>query len=146
MSVVEVAGTRFSGVEIGTASGAGNGYVIGTTPVVEMLRVDNSANRVYLVGVKYSHHRRDEPSRGEREPDEYVRITMLVDGGPWRQCLWKRDTPHMIEVTLNEPGDFVAWEPGVWHQWWPQGPASMVTISFQRVAAEQCVGANAQDG
>ena len=134
MPVTVTAGAKFGGVEFGTASGTGNGYVIGTTHIVELLRVDSQANRAHLIGFKYSHHELSDPPRGPRPPDQYVRITMLVAGASWHQRFWLADRRETVSLLLSESGDFVAWEPNIWHEWQPKGPATMVMISFRRYA------------
>ena len=138
MSVKVMSGARFEGVDFGTASGTGHGYVVGTTPVVPMLHVvpqgSLNTNPAELIGMKYSHHDR-KATAGFRAPcdRDCVRITMLVAGGPWRQKLWI-DQQHWVDVRLSEPGDFVSWTTGVAHWWKCAGNrATMLTLTYRHM-------------
>ena len=131
MAVTIINGERFAGVEFSSVSDvSSNGYFLGETSKSSLLRVDQGQRSAKLAGVKYWEHKAFEPSGGERGPDHYVRVVMLVSGGPWRQRVWNNLTGESVEVRLNAPGDFMAWKPGMSHQWWPEGAATMVTVSF----------------
>jgi hypothetical protein len=133
LAIVVVSGQQVEGVEYGTAHGAAQPYIVGCTPVVEMLRVDNDRNKSRLVGVKYSHHRLSDPLKGPRGVEmEQIRVTMLVSGGPWQQRCWRECQSDGITLQLQEPGDFIAWGPGVNHEWKPLGDATMITVGFVR--------------
>lgn len=135
MSVIVLHGGAFPGVEFGTATGHANrGYIIGSTPIVEFLRADKS-NPANLTGVKYSHHEVADPIEGPREPTTDIRITMLVDGGPWYMHVWSKEADRSVEVVLCGPGAFIAWLPGVWHEWRPLGRATMATVSLSRAGS-----------
>lgn len=108
-------------------------WIIGTTPVSEMLRVDNSTNRAMLVGVKYSRHRPTDEPKGDVKPDVFTRVTMLVDGGPWEQRMWNPDEGLDVTYRLNAPGDYIAWQPGPFHRWNPIGNATMISVSYIRL-------------
>jgi hypothetical protein len=145
MAVCIVAGKEIDGVIFDTATGREhNGYVAGSTPIHPMLLVDQQ-NPATLVGVKYSHHEAD-VGGGDREPDGYVRMTMLVQGGPWRQRLWRQNPEESVEVLLLEPGDLIAWEPGLYHSWTPLGSSTMLTVSIIRDAANNPIEAGQQRG
>lgn len=137
MAVQIVAGEEFPGVQYGNAND--QDYIIGSTPIVEILRVDDS-HPARLVGVKYSQHIVGDPRGMNRRPDNFVRVTMLIAGGPWRQRMWIPDEPRSVEFLLHEPGDFIAWEPGAAHSWSPMGEATMLTVSFERMAKNAGVG------
>lgn len=135
LMVTIVDGSEFPGVHAGRAPGTGNGYVVGFTPVCELLRVDDEGCRAALVGLKYSHHSVTNTLVGPRPPTEDVKVTMLVGGGPWRQRVWREGTHEVVEYVLTELGDYVAWTQGLWHEWWPCAEATtMVTLSFRRPA------------
>ena len=129
MAATIISDAEFPGVTVGTAQGTVMGDVVRSTPIHPMLLV-NSQNPASLIGMKYSHHRSTDSLVGPRPPDSFVRIAMLVAGGPWRQRIWNQRS--RVELRLKNPGDFVAWEPGVWHEWTPEGDATMLTLSFQR--------------
>jgi hypothetical protein len=133
MAVVVVSGASFSGVDFGTAPG--DAYVIGATPVSELLRVDEAEYAAALIGAKYYHHPAGDPGGANRQPDALVRMTMLVSPGRWRQKLWSEESGHSVEVLLQAPGDFIAWVPGLWHSWHPELESTMLTISFKRKSA-----------
>jgi hypothetical protein len=131
MAVSVISGTSVDGVEYGTAPGTGHGYVVGNTPALEMLRVDADEHPARLVGIKYSHHFPTDLPKGPRPVEkEQVRITMLVSGGPWQQTCWRSSGGSRITLLLQKPGDFIAWGPGIVHEWMPLGNASMLTIGF----------------
>ena len=132
MAIVVVSGDRFDGVDFGTAPGTG--YIIGTTPISELLRVDEAEHSAALIGAKYYHHPAGDPGGAKRPPDALVRMTMLVSEGRWRQKLWWAESGHSLEVLLQEPGDFIAWVPGLWHSWYPELASTMLTVSFRRRA------------
>jgi hypothetical protein len=129
MAVVVVLGERFAGADFGTAPG--RGYVIGTTPISELLRVDEAEHAAALIGVKYYHHPADDPRGANRPPDPFVRMTMLVSRGRWRQKLWSVKSGDSVEVVLQEPGDFIAWGPDLWHSWYPELASTMLTVSYR---------------
>jgi hypothetical protein len=133
MAVVVLSGDKFEGVDFGTAPGTA--YVIGTTPVSELLRVDEGDHAASLVGVKYYHHPADDSGGANRTPDGFVRATILVSPGRWRQRVWSAETGQSVEVVLQAPGDFIAWTPGLWHSWFPEKASTMLTISLRRAAA-----------
>ena len=76
MAVVVVSGEKFPGVDFGSAPGTG--YIIGTTPVCELLRVDEADFAATLVGVKYYHHSSGDPNGSNRPPVDLLRMTMLM--------------------------------------------------------------------
>lgn len=129
MGVAVLSGQRFPGVDFGSAPGAG--YIIGTTPITPLLLVDEWERAARLVGVKYYHHPAGDPGGADRRPDPYVRLTMLVSYGRWRQKVWS-DAGQAVEVLLHQPGDFIAWEPGLWHSWFPEADSTMLTVSISR--------------
>jgi hypothetical protein len=104
MGVVVLAGERFEEVDFGSASGSG--YVIGTTPISELLRVDEAEHAAAIIGMKSYHHPADDPGGAERPPDSYVRMTMLVSQGQWRQRVWS-ELGQSVEVMLQKPGDLL---------------------------------------
>jgi hypothetical protein len=120
-------------VAIGTAPGTGKKqYFIGSDifPDVSMLLVDPKRRPALLKGVKYSKHAVGDPLKGRVPADEQYRVTMLLEGGPWYMSLW--DKNEQCEVKLWDRGDYVAWEPGVEHEWRPLGTATMLTVGFLR--------------
>jgi hypothetical protein len=131
VTISVVSGAAFGDVHSGNADAAKSGYFIGFDPAIELLRVDGGQHPAQLMGAKFSQHSAGDTA-GKRPPDSFVRVTMLVHGGPWRQALWKEGSSDFVELRLNAPGDFIAWEPGTWHQWWGEGQATMVTINFIR--------------
>lgn len=133
MTVAVVSGERFAGVDYGTAPGTG--YAIGTTPISELLRVDEAEHAAAMIGTKYYHHPVGDLGGSNRPPDALVRMTMLVSNGRWRQKVWSEDTGQSVEVLLQEPGDFIAWVPGLWHSWYPELASTMLTVSFKRKSA-----------
>lgn len=130
MAVAIVSGSKFSGVDFGTAPG--NSYVIGAAPICEILRVDEDDHAASLIGVKYYHHQQGDPAGSNRPPDALVRMTMLVSQGLWRQRVWSTETGQSVEVLLQEPGDFIAWVPGLWHSWYPEKGSTMLTVNCRR--------------
>jgi hypothetical protein len=152
MAVEILSGDEFPGVKYGTASGRerekkgddndrSGMYIVGCTPVIEMLRVDKEWP-ASIIAVKYSHHELSDTLSEERGPDDDFRITMLVDGGPWHQRVWRQrpirsaiNQPgdnESITVLLMRPGDYIAWSPGLSHRWRPEGRTTMVTVSIRR--------------
>src|SRR5437867_4431819 len=107
MAITIISGAVFTGVEAHNAPGTGNGYVIGTTPVCEFLRVDEGDHAAGLIGLKYSHHSVTDPACLDRKAYDHVKMTMVVSGGPWRQWLWIPGTQQSVEFTLSGPGDFI---------------------------------------
>jgi|GEM_PF-2813278 len=136
MAITVVEGKLFNGVEVANAEDAKGGYFVGFSATVNFLCVDET-HPASLVGVKYSTHEVNDTA-GPRPPDGHVRVTMLVSGGPWRQRMWSEDTLASVELLLNSPGDFIAWTPGLLHQWWAQGPATMVTVTLDQSASMSC--------
>ncbi len=102
----------------------GHEWVISSTPVTSILRVDETDHRAELVGVKYSNHYLDDNPKGNRKPDEYTRVTMLVSGGPWEQRMWNPRTRLNVTYRLN------AWQPGPYH---PRGQATLVTVTYRKL-------------
>ena len=139
MAVAVVSGEKFDGVDFGTAPGTG--YIIGTTPISELLRVDEAEHAVAMIGAKYFHHPAGDPGGSDRKPDSQVRVTMLVNQGRWRQRVWSAETGKSVEVFLQEPGDFIAWIPGLWHSWYPELASTMLTVGYKRKSAEPVAGA-----
>ena len=131
--VTIVEGVEGNLVVVGSAGDPGQEWLIGFTPVVELLRVDDTEFPALLNGVKFSRHHPLDPVKGDRQPDEFTRVTMLVEGGPWRQRMWHPASGLDVTYQLNAPGDFVAWHPGPWHRWTPLGAATMITVNFTRV-------------
>ncbi len=131
MTVTKISGEKFHEVEFGTAPGTGTGYIIGMEPIAEFLRVDENEHAARLIGVKYSRHEAGDQRHEDSPPDEDVRITMLVEGEPWRQRVWHDGSHQSIELILNDPGAFIAWKPSVWHFWSSQGNSTMFTVSFR---------------
>lgn len=130
MAVQIVIGGQFDGVACGTASGGGNGYVVGSTPVCDLLHVDKDRPAT-LVGLKYFHHHAGH-SLDDRPADKDYRITMLVSPGRWRQKIWRENSGQSIEVILQAPGDFIAWAPGHLHSWCAESDSTMLTLTFRR--------------
>jgi hypothetical protein len=134
MAVEVVSGEKFSGVDFGTAPGTG--YVIGSTPICELLRVDEGKHPAALLGMKYYHHPAGDLQGAVRPADLNHRMTMLVSQGRWRQKVWS-ERGESVEVLLNEPGDFIAWAPGLMHSWFPELASTMLTVNFKRKNAEE---------
>jgi hypothetical protein len=136
MAVEVLSGDRFDGVDFGTARG--KGYIIGTSPVSELLLVDLESKKgplAEMYGVKYFHHNQGDMSDEARMPDpnaRLTRMTMLVSQGRWRQRVWLREKNRSIELLLKEPGDFIAWGPDLWHSWYAESASTMLTVSFQK--------------
>ncbi len=104
-------------------------YVVGYAQAV--LEVDKANTLVAIRGVKYSTHLESAEERPDAPPDDETRITILLVGGPWRQCMWlKPDKSDLVEFTLERPGDYLVWEPGYYHKWQPLGDATMLTVSL----------------
>lgn len=129
MGAIVISGEKFAGVDFGSAPGSG--YVIGTTPISELLRVDEGSHAAAIIGMKYYHHPTGDPGGNERPPDLFCRMTMLVSQGRWRQRVWSKDG-QSVEVLLHKPGDFITWVPGLWHCWFPEADSTMLTVSFKR--------------
>jgi hypothetical protein len=129
MGIAILSGEKFDGVDFGSA--CGSGYVIGTTPISELLRVDEAEHAAVIIGMKYYHHPAGDPRGATRPPDSYTRMTMLVSQGRWRQSVWS-ESGNSVEVLLHRPGDFIAWIPGLWHSWFPEADSTMLTISLKR--------------
>lgn len=133
MTVKIVSGTKFEGLNFGTASGSGSGYVVGSTPACDLLLVGGDKSpTAQLFGLKYFHHSAGHKSEGDRPADAFYRMTMLVSDGCWRQKLWKPGGHDLVEVILNQPGDFIAWAPGVLHSWQADVASTMLTLSFKK--------------
>jgi hypothetical protein len=113
------------------------GWLVGSTPVHPMLKVNFEDLRAYIRGCKWSiHDAGDERPRGV-SPDELVRFTMLLTGGPWYMKLFTTEPPSQeCEVTLNAPGDYLCWEqPAIQHTWEALGNATLLTVDFRRINA-----------
>jgi hypothetical protein len=142
MSVTVVEGEKFDGVDYGSAPGGASGvtgYIIGNkqVPSLDLTTVDPKVegHRWSLVGVKYFHHRRGDPKGDRRPPDTDTparSLTMLVSHGRWLQRLWREGAEETLTVILEEPGDFIVWEPALWHSWYPLTDATMLTIRWIR--------------
>lgn len=131
-----VAGKPFPGVEAGTASGIGKAvHLVGFSPRRSSLRyVDERESPATLIGLKYSHHKPTDRSLGARDITPDRRLTVLISGGPWRQRVWREGAKDDVEYVLTKPGDYIAWDGGLRHQWWP-GDATMVTLTFRMTNA-----------
>ncbi len=106
-------------------------YIVGYANAV--LEVDKSNMGVALRSVKYSTHTTKEGAREDALVTDETRITILLSGGPWRQCMWlKPDRSDQNEFLLKRPGDYLFWEPGYFHNWQPLGDATMLTVSMFR--------------
>ena len=99
MAIEVIDAKEGNGVVAGSLDG--HEWVIGSTPVTSILRVDETDHRAELVGVKYSNHHLDDNPKGDRKPDEYTRVTMLVTGGPWEQRMWNPRTRLNVTYRLN---------------------------------------------
>lgn len=106
-------------------------YIIGFTPVDPILFVDQHTPNADITGVKYSRHRSGDKRSDDASADDQTRVTILLEGGPWKQEMWT-PTSQRITYTLQRPGDFIAWEPGYCHTWEALGDATMLTVSFRR--------------
>ena len=106
-------------------------YVVGYANAI--LEVDKSNVGVAIRSVKYSTHTKTETVRKDAPANEETRITILLSGGPWRQCMWlEPDKSDLVEFRLERPGDYLVWEPGYCHNWQPLGDATMLTVSMFR--------------
>ena len=121
------------GPTVSAGSLEGHEWLIGSTPITEILRVDETLNIAHLIGVKFSHHKPTDIPKGDRPQDELTRITMLVDGGPWEQRMWHPPSGLDVTFRLNSPGDYIAWQPGPLHRWTPIGTSIMLTVSYRKM-------------
>jgi len=133
MSVLVIDGSKFDGVEFGNAPGTDPGYVIGSTPLFELLRVDDKCHRADLYGLKYYHHvSGDQKRKRTKANKKYHALTMLVSSGLWYQRVWDRDTRKSVAVLLREPGDFIAWKRGLEHSWHAIHASTMLTVRWRK--------------
>ena len=132
MAAVVLSGERFSGVCYGTAPGTDPGHVIGFTPLNSepLLRVHETDHPALLYCAKYYHHEAGDPRGGDRPAENRFALTMLISQGCWRQRVWGDSPARSVEVLLAEPGDFIAWGPGLRHSWYPVQASTMLTIKW----------------
>ncbi len=85
---------------------------------------------VDIRSVKYSSHLKAD-KKAEKKPDDETRITILLNGGPWRQTMWLNGKDPLVYSLVN-PGDYISWEPGYFHSWEAEGDATLLTVSMQK--------------
>jgi hypothetical protein len=106
-------------------------YIVGFTPVDDILHIDKDEPNADITGVKYSKHRTGDKRPTDAGSDDQCRITMIVKGGPWKQQMWL-DGQDRETIELTKEGDYIAWEPGYCHNWEAIGDTTMLTVSFRR--------------
>ncbi len=144
MTVEIIEGEKLRGVEFDSAASEvdSGGYVIGSKILSNLaerslLFVDDDRHQSKLIGMKcYLHKRRD--TKGPREPaaTDEIALTMLVSRGEWKQRIWNDKTGKSLTVLLKQPGDYIAWQSGLWHEWWAVKKSMMLTVRWKRVSGE----------
>ena len=106
-------------------------YIVGFTPVDDILYIDKDEPNADITGVKYSKHKAGDNRPKEAGSDDQFRVTMIIKGGPWKQQMWLHGQDRET-IKLTKEGDYIAWEPGYCHTWEAIGDTTMLTISFRR--------------
>lgn len=102
-----------------------------------LLETEKGNRCIAIRSVKYSTHVPSSKIRDDAPADPETRITILLQGGPWKQSMWLMDDKSDLqEFQLDKAGDFLLWQPGYMHNWQPLGNSTMLTISlFQPILA-----------
>lgn len=104
-------------------------YIVGYAN--SLLETEKGNRCIAIRSVKYSTHVISDKARPDAQADTETRITILMQGGPWKQCMWlKDDKSDLQEFRLDKVGDFLLWQPGYMHNWQPLGNSTMLTISL----------------
>ena len=125
-----------SGPRLSTGNRGDKEYIVGYTPVDDILYIDKDAPNADITGVKYSKHTAGDKRPTDAASDPDCRITMIVKGGPWKQQMWL-DGQDRETIELKEEGDYIAWEPGYCHTWEALGDTTMLTVSFRRRSTDE---------
>ena len=140
-------GNEFDGVEFGNAwddlycPGTPTNWIVGATDHIpsgslRFMQQDNEEDetvgtKARNVAVKWFVHRPDDPAEwGSSKPISVGHTISLLAGDGEFELLFS-NAGTQLKLTLDEPGDFAVWGPGLEHSWRPVKTSTIVTIRWQ---------------
>lgn len=139
-------GTRLDGIEVGNAweirstEHPQTNWLVGNFPMsrgsLRFMQQTNAQERVAGdmasdIAVKWFQHDADEPELwGINKPISVGRtLSILVGDGKFELLFTKDDYRYVL--TLDRPGDFVIWGPGLGHSWRTIENCTILTVRWR---------------
>lgn len=142
------AGTKPVGLEIGnawdlrSADNPKTNWIVGSFPTIPVdslrfMRQTNESEGIVGdtatdVAMKwFVHSPDDDQSWGENKPTSAGRTMSILAGDGELELVFTRDG-NTYTLTLDEPGDFAIWGPGLEHSWKPIKLSTVLTLRWKR--------------
>lgn len=137
-------GKKPKGLERGNAwdlheKGASSNWIVGETPLIPLdslrfMEQDNSegtgGRKAKNIAVKWFVHKpTDKLKWGIKKPTSKGRsMSLLASKGRFELVFWKGSAKYTL--TLDKPGDFAVWGPGLEHSWRPVKKSTIITFRW----------------